>query len=140
MELEPVKSTASESFADSIRSSLRHARTSASQVVSASRAVAAGSALTSLSPDDLRDAVYQSLAKLRPKQRAEVTQELIHQLRRAHINVASRLFILGIPARTTEELTPSDLAMLLRSVHFSAPAVMKALSATLGRLFSPDEA
>src|SRR5260370_23020596 len=126
MELTRINSTTSESFADRIRPPARRARTS----VSVPRAVATGSASSSLDPDDLRDAVYQSLAKLPPNQRAAVTQELIHQLQRARINVGSRLFILGIPARTTEELTPSDLAMLLRSVHFSNPTAMRASSAT----------
>ena len=140
MQTTAIKNTTSESFADRVRFSIRQQRTSSRRAsVSEARAAANGSTLRSLDPEDFREAVYQCLAKLPPKERAEITRELVERLLGARMNVGSRLFILGIPARSIEELTPADLAMLLRSVHISNPPMMRALSATLNRLISRDQ-
>ena len=87
-------------------------------------------------PSRLRDAVYTALVKLPPKQRDLTCRRLLGELQRAGVNVASRLFVLGIPARSPEELTPNDMGKLLSSVRAITPSAMSAVSGTLSGLLS----
>lgn len=141
MQTAPIKNTTSESFADRIRFSVRNRRSILRRRIESQSAAARSaktwrSALARLNSDEVRDAIYQSLSKLAPKERSGINKELIQQLQLARINVGSRLFILGIPTRSVEDLTPSDMAMLLRSVHMSNPAIMKTVSGVFDQFIS----
>ena len=91
-----------------------------------------------VSANGLRNGVYKALSKLPLQERVRLSKELIENLQKAGINVGSRLFLLGIPAAIPDELTPSDLGKLLRSVYINEPETMKAISQTLTKLLSPN--
>jgi hypothetical protein len=92
-----------------------------------------------MSANGLRNGVYRALSKVALYERVPLYKNLIGDLEKAGINVGSRLFLLGIPAKIPEELTPSDIGKLIRSVYINEPQVVKAISATLIQILSGSE-
>jgi hypothetical protein len=92
-----------------------------------------------MSVNGLRNGVYRALSKVPLYERVPLYKNLIGDLEKAGINVGSRLFLLGIPAKIPEELTPSDIGKLIRSVYINEPQVVKAISATLMQILSGSE-
>ena len=89
-----------------------------------------------LTPDDLRDKLRQALALLPEEARTPLYNKLLTGLEEASVNVASALLVLGIPARTPAELTPSDVGKLLRFVRINRPEAIAALAEPLVQLLS----
>jgi hypothetical protein len=93
---------------------------------------------STLDPNALRERVYRALSVLKPNQLDDVKRELITELDAAGINVGGSLFLMGIPVSKTEDLTPLDVAQLIRYVRLSAPKVMYFLKDAIIRLISPE--
>jgi len=91
-----------------------------------------------LGPDDLRNETQKALSALSEADRESLRDELLTRLREAGVNLASALMLLGIPARTPDDLSPSDMGMLLRYVRINTPEEIKALAKPLARLLSRD--
>jgi hypothetical protein len=87
--------------------------------------------LATTEPDLLRDSVREALSQLSEEERRAVHNGLLLALREAGINIAQHLFVLGIPARTAEELTAPEIATLIRYIRISAPGVMAVLASIL---------
>ena len=87
-----------------------------------------------LEPNDLCDRTRDALSTLAEEDRKPRRDEILAGLRQAGVNIASALLLLGIPARTTDELTPSDVGKLLRYVRINVPVAMQALSGPLAQL------
>lgn len=88
-----------------------------------------------ISANGLRNGVYKALSKVPLPERVRLYKKLIGELENAGINVGSRLFLLGIPAQVPEELTPSDIGKLMRSIYSSEPQALAA-SPTLTEILS----
>jgi hypothetical protein len=88
-----------------------------------------------MSANGLRNSVYKALSEVSLHERVRLYKELIGDLKKAGINVGSRLFLLGISARIPEELTPSDIGKLMRSIYSNEPEVLAA-SPTLSEILS----
>lgn len=91
-----------------------------------------------LSANGVRNGVYKALSKVPVKERVPLYKRLIRELENAGINVSNRLFILGIPATSPEELSPNDLGKLIRSVYLNEPETMDPISATLTEILGPN--
>jgi hypothetical protein len=92
---------------------------------------------TTLEPNDLFNKTQKALSMLSEGSRETLGDELLLGLKQAGVNIASALMVLGIPARTSDELTPSDIGKLLRYVRINAPKAIESLAVPLTQLLSP---
>ena len=81
-------------------------------------------------PNALRDAVCRALLLISIDERSAFHNQLLDELRKAGIRVRECLFMLGASA-TTEELTPPEIAALIRYVRLVDPKAMSAVAGTL---------
>ena len=81
-------------------------------------------------PNALRDAVCRALLLISIDERSAFHNQLLDELRKAGIRVRECLFMLGASA-TTEELTPPEIAALIRYVRLVDPKAMTAVAGTL---------
>jgi hypothetical protein len=95
--------------------------------------------LNTISPDELRDRVRAALLNLSPGERIAVRDQLLAQLHRAGLNIGNCLFSLGIMAETPADLTPSDLAYLIRYIRINSPRKIRAVVRLLDLLLFPDD-
>jgi hypothetical protein len=94
---------------------------------------------TTISPDDLRDRVRVALLRLSPDERVAVRDQLLAQLHQAGVNIGNSLFSLGIVAETPGELTPSDMAYLIRYIRINSPKKIRAVVRLLDKLLFFDD-
>jgi hypothetical protein len=87
-----------------------------------------------MEPNVLSDQVRRALFRLAPDDFASVRDQVLAGLEEAGVNIGAALFVLGILARTTAELTPSDLASLIRFVRLNSPQAMRAVASPLAQL------
>ena len=91
--------------------------------------------LSALEPDELRNQIQKALSTLCEEDRRASRQRLLAGLAEAGVHVGAKLFILGIPADSLDDPTPSDLGMLLRYIRINTPATIKAIDGLLAELF-----
>jgi hypothetical protein len=75
--------------------------------------------------------VREALSHLSEEERQAAHNGLLLALSRAGVNIGDHLLVLGIPARTAEELTAPEIATLVRYVRINEPRVMTALAPIL---------
>lgn len=90
-------------------------------------------------PNTLRDAVREALTALEPEEMEVVRHELVSQLKDTGINVGGTLFLLGIPVRTEEDLTPLDLGQLVRYAKLNLRNATNMLAGSLYRILNYQE-
>ena len=90
-----------------------------------------GLELAAAEPDMLRDSVQKGLSQLSEEDRPHVYARLLTALNKAGVNLGQLLLVLGIPARTSEELTATEIATLVRYVRLNEPTAMVALATVL---------
>ena len=95
-----------------------------------------GPDLANCSPEWLRDRVLAALKRLSREERESLRDRVLSDLKKAGVNIASGLFKLGILAMTPDELTPSDIAKLVRYVRINTPGAMGILGGTLNELIA----
>jgi hypothetical protein len=82
--------------------------------------------------DDLKAAVRDGLVALDMAEREEFIGTLEAEMRRAGLNMRSYLVPLGIPGRSPEDLTPTEVAHLVRFLKLNVPQAMPAIERALG--------
>jgi hypothetical protein len=87
-----------------------------------------------LEADELRNQVQRTLSTLGEADRRALLQHLISELTKFGGQIGPSLFILGISATSTDELTPSDMGMLLRYFRINSPYIIEALAEQLAEL------
>jgi len=92
--------------------------------------------LATAEPDMLRESVRKGLSQLSAEERPNVYDRLLTALKRAGVNIGQHLLLLGIPARTAEELTAPEIATLVRYVRINEPRAMAALATVLSELLT----
>ena len=85
-----------------------------------------------MEPDELKAVVRDGLVAMNLSDREGFIRALEAEMRTVNLNMRSYLIPLGIPARTLEELTPTEVGHLVRylkiNVQHALPAVERALS------------
>ncbi|HEU4388378.1 MAG TPA: hypothetical protein VFV34_11315 [Blastocatellia bacterium] len=84
--------------------------------------------LAIIEPDALVDVVRKTLLSLTDEEMASIRSKLISDLRKARLHVGACLFMLGIPAFALDDLTPSDIAQLLRYVRINKPQLLPVIA------------
>jgi hypothetical protein len=95
--------------------------------------------LAGASPEWLRDSVFNALRALSQDECAGARDRILSDMRNAGVNIPSGLLKLGTCARTADELSPGDIAKLVRYVRMNTPEAMKALSGILTDLIAPED-
>ena len=93
-----------------------------------------------IEPDALRDSVRNTLSALTADELASWRDHLLSGLRKAGVNLGACRFLLGISGDSTDNLTPSDIAHLIRYVRLNLPEAMKVVAGRLGRLLTVSNA
>ena len=85
-----------------------------------------------MNPDDLKGFVRDGLVMMPISEREDFIKTLENEMRATGLSIRSYLIPLGIPARTLEELTPTEVGHLVRflkiNVAHAVPAVERALA------------
>jgi len=98
-----------------------------------SRNVAATADWSVVGADELKTAVRDGLVSLDVAQREEFIRTLEAEMRRAGLNMRSYLVPLGIPGRSSEDLTPTEVAHMVRFLKLNVPQAMPVIERALGR-------
>lgn len=88
-------------------------------------------------PEWLRESLFNSLSSLSYDERSNALDRILSDLRKARVNLGPTLFKLGIPASKPDELSPNDMAKLVRFIRINQPEAMKVIASTITELTSP---
>jgi len=91
-----------------------------------------------MAPDQLRDAVRDALLALKFDERAVLVDKLIAGLTKARMNLGAAVMLLGIQGETINDLTPSDIAHLVRYVRINKPAILTCVRQQLSELLGKE--
>jgi hypothetical protein len=89
---------------------------------------------TTMEPSYLHEWFLKALADLSRDEWAAMRDKVLKSLGEAGVKLGACVLVLGIPARRPEELTPPELAMLVRYVRMNAPEALKPISEQLMQL------
>src|SRR5829696_2421629 len=84
-----------------------------------------------IDPNELKAIVRDGLSIMPMTDREEFIQVLENEMKRSHLNLRAYLIPLGIPGRTPEELTPTEVGHLIRFLKINVNQAMKAVERTL---------
>jgi hypothetical protein len=85
-------------------------------------------------PDHLRESVGKALSSLSADERSTVRNKLLYELKKAGLRVRQCLLMLGVAATTPDELTPPEVASLIRYVRLTEPKILLAVTEPLSEL------
>ncbi|HSB08294.1 MAG TPA: hypothetical protein VLM38_02195 [Blastocatellia bacterium] len=91
-----------------------------------------GVKLSALDANELKAVVRDGLVEMTIADREAFIGTLETELRRAGLNMRSYLVPLGIPGRSPEDLTPTEVAHLIRFLKLNVPHAMPAVERALG--------
>jgi hypothetical protein len=88
---------------------------------------------------ELKEIVRDGLVAMNTTDREEFIRTLEAEMRRAGLNVRAYLIPLGIPGRSPDDLTPTEVAHMIRFLKLNVPKAMPAIERALARypVFSP---
>jgi len=89
--------------------------------------------MSGLDANELKAVIRDGLVEMTVADREEFIGSLEAELRRAGLNMRSYLVPLGIPGRSPEDLTPTEVAHLIRFLKLNVPHAMQAIERALGR-------
>src|ERR1041384_1056070 len=84
-------------------------------------------------PNELKSIIRDGLVSMNMAEREEFIQTLETEMRRASLNMRAYLVPLGIPGRSPEDLTPTEVGHLIRFLKINVPQAMTAVEKALGR-------
>lgn len=82
---------------------------------------------------ELKEVVRDGLVAMNITEREEFIGTLEAELRRAGLNMRAYLIPLGIPGRSPEDLTPTEIAHMMRFLKLNVPQAMPAIERSLTR-------
>lgn len=91
---------------------------------------------TNLEPDALRESVREALSALTAEDLASWREHILSGLRKAGVNLEACRLLIGISGDSTDNLTPSGIAHLIRYVRLNLPEAMKVVAGRLGKLLT----
>lgn len=89
---------------------------------------------------ELKELVRDGLVAMNATEREEFIRTLEAEMRRAGLNMRAYLIPLGIPGRSPEDLTPTEVAHMIRFLKLNVPQAMPVIERALMRYegFSPN--
>lgn len=87
-----------------------------------------------MDPNQLRDSVRDSLLALPFEARADYRDQILSSLAAAGAKLGSIAVLLGISARQADEITPSELAHLIRYVRINSPQFIATSATAISRM------
>jgi len=91
---------------------------------------------SALDANELKTTVRDGLVAMGMTEREEFIGTLEAEMRRAGLNMRAYLVPLGIPGHSPEELTPTEVAHLIRFLKLNVSKAMPAIERALGRYSS----
>src|ERR671927_232989 len=88
---------------------------------------------TSIDPNELKGIVRDGLVAMTMADREEFIQSLETEMRRANLNMRAYLIPLGIPGRSPDDLTPTEVGHLVRFLKINVPQAMTAVEKAMSR-------
>ena len=88
---------------------------------------------STLDPNDLKSLVRDGLVAMNMADREDFIQGLEIEMRRANLNMRAYLIPLGIPGRSPEDLTPTEVGHLIRFLKINVQQAMPAIEKALAR-------
>ena len=82
---------------------------------------------------ELKEIIRDGLVALNVTEREEFIATLEAEMRRAGLNMRAYLIPLGIPGRSPEDLTPTEVAHMMRFLKLNVPQAMQAMERSLER-------
>jgi len=86
---------------------------------------------STVDPNELKELVRDGLVALNAAEREQFIQTLEAELRRGGFNMRAYLVPLGIPGRTPEDLTPTEVAHMIRFLKLNVPHAMPSIERAL---------
>lgn len=80
---------------------------------------------------ELKEVVRDGLVAMNISEREEFIRTLEAEMRRAGLNMRAYLIPLGIPGRSPEDLTPTEVAHMMRFLKLNVPQAMPAIEGSL---------
>lgn len=81
----------------------------------------------SLDPNELKSLIRDGLVAMNMADREAFIRSLEGEMRRINLNMRSYLIPLGIPGRSPEDLTPTEVGHLVRFLKINVPQAMTAV-------------
>lgn len=88
---------------------------------------------STLDANELKAKVRDGLVAMNMTEREEFIGTLEAEMRRAGLNMRAYLVPLGIPGHSPEDLTPTEVAHLIRFLKLNVPKAMPTIERALGR-------
>jgi hypothetical protein len=82
---------------------------------------------------ELKEVVRDGLVAMNITEREEFIGALEAEMRRTGLNMRAYLIPLGIPGRSPEDLTPTEVAHMMRFLKLNVPQAMPAIERSLAR-------
>ena len=82
---------------------------------------------------ELKEVVRDGLVAMNIAERDGFITTLEAEMRRAGLNMRAYLIPLGIPGRSPEDLTPTEIAHMMRFLKLNVPQAMPAIERSLAR-------
>ena len=93
----------------------------------------AATGLESLGPDDLKNVVRDGLVAMNLAERGSFFEALERDMEKIGLDVRKYLVPLGIPGRSPEDLTPTEVGHLVRYLKINVPKSASAIAKTISR-------
>ena len=87
----------------------------------------------SVDPNELKARIRDGLVAMDIPTREAFIRTLEAEMKRLRLDMRSYLIPLGIPARSPEDLTPTEVGHLVRYWRYNVPQAMPAVERTLSR-------
>jgi hypothetical protein len=84
-----------------------------------------------LDPNELKNVIRDGLSTLTMTDREEFVKTLETEMKRSSLNLRAYLVPLGIPGRSPEDLTPTEVGHLIRFLKINVIQAMKAVERTM---------
>jgi hypothetical protein len=88
---------------------------------------------SALDANELKATIRDGLVAMNLTEREEFISALEAEMRRAGLNMRAYLVPLGIPGHSPEDLTPTEVAHLIRFLKLNVSKAMPAIERALGR-------
>lgn len=88
---------------------------------------------SALDANELKELVRDGMVAMNGEEREEFIRTFESEMRRAGLHMRAYLIPLGIPGRSPEDLTPTEVAHMIRFLKLNVPQAMTAIERAIAR-------